>query len=196
MNALVRQPDNTCFALFDSKIKQFLVENGLTSGRGLTYREQRLSATAWVDDFQKEVGKDTVKIADSWEEMADWMGVDATVLKASIEDYNTGCDNGYDPIYGKDCVYLKPLLTPPYYAIRCYPGLLTTIGGIKINEHMEVIDKHDAPIPGLFAGGNDTGGWVSDTYDINLAGVTFGYAINSGRMAGENAAKYVLGDNS
>ena len=45
------------------------------------------------------------------------------------------------------------------------------------------------------AGGNDTGGWVSDTYEINLAGVTFGYAINSGRMAGESAAKYVLGEN-
>ncbi|HEY78860.1 MAG TPA: FAD-dependent oxidoreductase [Dehalococcoidia bacterium] len=192
VNAMLRQPDQTCFTVFDFGVRQFLIENGLTAGRGLTYREQRVSATAWVDDFQKEVGKGTVKTTDSWDEMADWMGVDSAVLKATIEDYNMGCDTGYDPIYGKSRSNLKPLRTPPYYALRCYPGLLTTIGGIKINEYWQVIGKNDRPIPGLYAGGNDTGGWVSDTYDINLAGVTFGYAINSGRIAGENAAKFVL----
>jgi fumarate reductase flavoprotein subunit len=192
VNAMLRQPGQTCFTVFDSGVRQFLIENGLTAGRGLTYREQRVSATAWVDDFQKEVSKGTVKKTDSWDEMADWMEVDSAVLKTTIEDYNTGCDTGYDPIYGKSRNNLKPLRTPPYYALRCYPGLLTTIGGIKINEYWQVIDKNDRPILGLYAGGNDTGGWVSDTYDINLAGVTFGYAINSGRIAGENAAKFIL----
>jgi fumarate reductase flavoprotein subunit len=196
VNAMLRQPDQTCFMLFDAGIRQFLIENGLTSGRGLTYREQRVSPTAWVGEFEKEVRKGTAKIANSWDEMADWMGVDTKVLKATIEDYNTGCENGYDPIYGKSHRHLKPLNTPPYYAIKCYPGLLTTIGGIKINEYWQVVDKNDRPIPGLYAGGNDTGGWVSDTYDINLAGVTFGYAINSGRIAGENAAKYITGGKS
>jgi fumarate reductase flavoprotein subunit len=195
VNALLRQPDKLSFTLFDSEIKEYLVKNGLTSGHGRTYREQRVKPTAWLDDLPLEAKKGRTKIADSLDEMANWMGVDPRVLKATIEDYNKACEHGYDPIYGKDRVYLKPLRTPPYYAIRCYPGLLTTIGGIKINEHMEVIDQHDNPIPGLYAGGNDTGGWVSDTYDINLAGVTFGYAINSGRMAGENAAKYVLEGN-
>jgi fumarate reductase flavoprotein subunit len=194
VNALLRQPDRLCFTLFDSEIKQFLMENGLASGRGQTYREQRVKPTAWADDLQVEVKKGTAKIADSLDEMAKWMGVDAKVLKATVADYNKACEHGYDPIYGKDRVFLKPLRTPPYYAIRCYPGLLTTIGGIKISEHMEVIDQHDNPIPGLYAGGNDTGGWVVETYDINLAGVTFGYAINSGRIAGENAAKFVLGE--
>ena len=195
VNALIRQPDKLCFTLFDSEIKQFLVENGLTSGRGATYREQRVKPTAWLEGLQLEAKKGRAKIADSLDEMAKWMGINPKVLKATIEDYNTACEHGYDPIYGKDRIFLKPLRTPPYYALRAYPGLLTTIGGIKINEHMEVIDKNDNPIPGLFAGGNDTGGWVSDTYDINLAGVTFGFAINSGRMAGESAAQFVLGEN-
>ncbi len=192
VNALLRQPDKMCFTLFDTGIRQFLIEKGLTSGHGQTYREQRVSPTAWIGDFDKEASKGAAKIANSWDEMADWMGVDPKVLKATIEDYNTACENGYDLIYGKSRVLLKPLGTPPYYAIKCYPGLLTTIGGIKINEYWQVIDKNDRPIPGLYAGGNDTGGWVSDTYDINLAGVTFGYAINSGRIAGENAAKFIL----
>ncbi len=196
VNALLRQPDKLSFTLFDSEIRQFLIEKGLTSGHGQTYREQRVKPTAWVNDLQLEARKGTAKIADSWDDMASWMKVDSEVLQATIEDYNKACEQGYDPVYGKDRVYLKPLRTPPYYALRCYPGLLTTIGGIKINERMEVIDQRDNPIPGLYAAGNDTGGWVSDTYDINLAGVTFGYAINSGRMAGESAAGFILRDDS
>ena len=52
----------------------------------------------------------------------------------------------------------------------------------------------EKPIPGLFAAGNDAGGWESETYCVLLSGSKFGFAINSGRIAGENAAKYALGE--
>jgi fumarate reductase flavoprotein subunit len=190
VNAQMRQPDMLSFTLFDSGIKQFLIDHGFTKGMGSLYRARKVKTSRWVKELQLEAEKGTVKISDSWDEIARWMGVDPKVLKATIEEYNVVCDNGYDPIFGKDRVYLKPLRTPPYYALRSAPGMLTTIGGLKINERMEVIDKHDNPIPGLFSGGNDTGGWVPDTYNIKLSGSTFGFAINSGRIAGENAAKY------
>ena len=55
---------------------------------------------------------------------------------------------------------------------------------------MEVLDQHDEPIPGLYAAGNDTGGWETDTYALLvLPGSAFGFAVNSGRIAGENAAE-------
>jgi fumarate reductase flavoprotein subunit len=192
LNALMRQPQRMCFTLFDDNVRQYLLENGLTSGQGQTYREQRVRPDAWLDDLRTETKKGRAKIGNSLNEIAEWMGVAAGRLTATVEEYNTACERGYDPIFGKDRVFLKPLRKPPFYCIKCYPGLLTTIGGIKINEHMQVLDNNDKPIPGLFACGNDTGGWVSDTYDINLAGVTFGYAINSGRMAGESAARYII----
>jgi fumarate reductase flavoprotein subunit len=191
VNAQMRQPDMLSYTLFDSGIRQFLVDNGFTKGMGSIYKASRVKAGDWLKELQSEAGKGTLKIADSWEEIADWIGVDPGVLKGTIKDYNAYCDCGYDPIFGKDRVYLKPLRTPPYYAMRCVPGMLGTLGGIKINEGMEVIDKHDKPIPGLFAAGSDTGGWSADTYNINLAGFTSGFAINSGRIAGENAAKYI-----
>ena len=83
------------------------------------------------------------------------------------------------------------LRNPPYYAIKCCLGFLGTIGGIKINPHMEVLNQQDNPIPGLYAAGVDTGGWESYTYCSLLSGSTFGFAINSGRIAGENAANYI-----
>jgi fumarate reductase flavoprotein subunit len=192
LNALMRQPQRTCFTFFDDEIRQYLVENGLTSGQGQTYRELRVKPDAWLADLRTETEKGRARIADSLDEIADWMGVEVGRLINTIKEYNEACEHGYDPIYGKNRVFLKPLRKPPYYALKCYPNLLTTIGGIKINEHMQVMHNDDKPIPGLFACGNDSGGWVADTYDINLAGVTFGYAINSGRMAGESAAEFIL----
>ncbi len=68
-----------------------------------------------------------------------------------------------------------------------------THGGIKINDCMEVLDAQGKPIPGLYAAGNDAGGWVSDTYCYILSGTALSFAINSARIAGENAADFVSG---
>lgn len=81
--------------------------------------------------------------------------------------------------------------TAPYYAIKCHADFMNTIGGIKINERMEVLGKEDNPIAGLYGAGVDVGGWQSDTYCAVLSGSAFGFAVNSGRIAGENAAGFV-----
>jgi fumarate reductase flavoprotein subunit len=141
-------------------------------------------------ELQLEAANGTVKIADSWDEIANWAGIDAKALKATIDEYNSFCDQGYDEIFAKDQRYLQPLRNPPYYAMRGGSGLLVTFGGVKINHHMEALNQQDEPIPGLYAVGNDAGGWEGDTYDLDLSGFAFGFAVNSGRIAGENAAKY------
>jgi fumarate reductase flavoprotein subunit len=192
VNAQMRQPDMISFTLFDSGIKQYLADNGFTKGMGSLYKAHKVKAASWLKALESEAKTGTLKISGSWDEIARWIGVDPKVLTATIEEYNKVCDSGYDPIFGKDRVYLKPLRMPPYYAMKSCPGMLTTMGGLKINERMEVIDTGHVPISGLFAGGADTGGWEPETYNINLAGSTCGFAVNSGRMAGENAAKFVL----
>jgi NADPH-dependent glutamate synthase beta subunit-like oxidoreductase len=133
-----------------------------------------------------KVGAPFVRIADSLEEIAVWIGTDVDALRHTVAEYNEACDSGHDPVFAKDRRHLVPLRTPPYYAIRCGVDYLDTIGGIKINERMEVLDKHDKAIPGLYAAGIDTGGWVGDTYCIKTTGTTFAFAINSGRIAGES----------
>jgi len=135
--------------------------------------------------------KGWVKIADSWDDIAQWIGCTPKALKATIDEYNAACDRGHDPIFAKDRSLLVPLRTPPYYALRANSDFLDTIGGIKINERMEVLDKQDNPISGLYAGGVATGGWQADTYCDILSGAASGFAFNSGRIAAENAVKYV-----
>jgi NADPH-dependent glutamate synthase beta subunit-like oxidoreductase len=130
------------------------------------------------------------KISDSLDEIAKWMKADPEVLKATIAEYNASCDQGYDSQFAKEKRYLQALRTPPYYVFKCSVVYLVTMGGIRVNQYMEAVDDMDKPIPGLFAAGSDTGGYESDTYCVLLPGSTFGFAINSGRIAGENAAKY------
>jgi fumarate reductase flavoprotein subunit len=83
--------------------------------------------------------------------------------------------------------------TPPYYGIKCGVDIITTHGGIKINHKMEVLKEQNIPIKGLFAAGVDTGGTESNTYNFYLSGHAFGFSVYTGRISGENAAKYTMG---
>jgi fumarate reductase flavoprotein subunit len=46
-------------------------------------------------------------------------------------------------------------------------------------------------IPGLYAAGTDACSIYGDTYVFILPGNTMSFALNSGRIAGENAAEYI-----
>jgi fumarate reductase flavoprotein subunit len=189
-NALNRQPERISVTLFDEKIKKSLIEDGVVKGNSTFGPGSTL--TELERDLRSAVRKGEVTISDTWDVIAGWIGADRKVLKSTIDQYNACCDRARDDTFAKDSRYLMPLRTPPYYAVRCHLVFLTTIGGIKINHHMEVLNHHDTPIPGLYAVGNDVGGWQSDTYCIHLSGNAFGFAINSGRIAGESAARYAL----
>jgi fumarate reductase flavoprotein subunit len=196
-NTVDRQPDKICYALFDTKIKETIINEGLKRpGWGLerqvVYFQPPIDPIKVDKELDSEVDKGGAKISDSWEEIAKWMGVPPEALKATIDEYNGFCDRGHDEKFVKDPRYLLALRTPPYYALKCHSGFLGTIGGIKINQHMEVLDHQDNPIPGLYAAGVDTGGWQGDSYiGRDIAGCAFGFAVNSGRIAGENGARYV-----
>jgi fumarate reductase flavoprotein subunit len=183
-NSIYRQPGKISYSIFDEKIKQDIIE------------KRDVSHTSWetrVDkELQSQADKGRVKISNSWDKIAQWIGATPKVLKSTIDEYNFFCDQKYDDIFVKDRKYLVPLRTPPYYAIQCCIDYVATHGGIKINHHMEVLNHQDKPICGLYAAGVETGGTDSDTYNVNLAGHSFGFTINSGRIAGENAAEYIF----
>ena len=195
VHAVLRQPGRISYSVFDESIKRNIderIEKGQLRFRGLSNRPPSAAKPDFTQDLRLEAEKGKVKITDSWDDMALWMGANPEVLKSTINEYNSSCDSGHDEVFAKEVKYLLPLRTPPYYAMRCHPIFLTTIGGIKINYRMEVLNREDDPIRGLYAGGNDTGGWEPENcYNAFLSAHAFGFAINSGRMAGENAAQYV-----
>ena len=189
VNALKRQPHKICYSLFDDKIKKNIVEEGLVTWATITFSTEKKPLSDLDEELKRANQKGNAKIANSWNDIAKWAGIAPEYINASIEEYNRSCTNGHDKIFAKDRKYLKPLDSPPYYALECHDAFLGTIGGIKINHHMEVMDNNDKPIGGLYAVGIDSGGWEGENYCGILSGTTFGFAINSGRIAGENAAR-------
>jgi fumarate reductase flavoprotein subunit len=193
-NVINRQPDKCVYIILDRKLKKTVEEEGFMRG-GIHGSPESVGVKVsdLSPDLQAGAAKGDIKIADSWADIAAWIGVEPGILDSTLSEYNHFCEQGYDEDFQKDRLYLKALGDPPYYAIRCYLSCLDTLGGIKINQHMEVLDKQEEPLPGLYAGGDAAGGWESETYCIVLPGTTCGFAINSGRIAGENAYKYISG---
>lgn len=177
VNAILRQPGKVCYTLLDATIRD----------------NHKIVMPEVEKALQRETEKGRCMTSNSWEDIARWIGVDPATLRETVENYNRSCSQGYDDIFAKDKRYLKSLQTAPFYALRCLPHFLDTMGGIRINEHMEVLDGNDSPIPGLFAAGVITSGWESETYCSDLSGSAFGYAINSGRIAAESAYRFASG---
>lgn len=186
-NAILRQPDQVCFSIFDQATVDRVLKNGYIRPDAALVSPIENIVTALRENIEKEY----LKVSESVGDIAAWIGAEPADLIATIERYNQFCDLGRDAEFVKEPDYLKALRHPPYYAAKCYPWHLGSIGGIKINERMEVLDKNRQPIKGLYAVGSDTGGWSSSTYDRYLAGAGASYAVNSGLIGGENVADYV-----
>jgi fumarate reductase flavoprotein subunit len=187
-NGVLRQPGQMCFSLFDADIKQHLVTHGLERSQSGTH----LDPVKFEESLKAAAAKEEGGIFDSLDALAKWMKIAPRILRDSINEYNACCDQGYDHLFFKNSKYLRPLRQQPYYVAKCFPGHLSTLGGIKINHHMEVLNQDFKPIPGLYAGGNDVGGFAGTTYNGQTAGTGSGFALASGRIAGENAANYVF----
>ena len=193
-NAQARhRADGHTFSVFDDSIIQRLVERGLDKGVGVDFPPgYRLADLRKEIDAALEHGSNEVFAADSLEELAAQMDVDPAVLKATIEEYNRYCAQGHDELFAKDRRFLRPLIGPRYYAVRGRAVFLGTMGGIKVTEKMEVVDKKDNVIPGIYAGGFDAGGMYGDSYPIkSSSGLASAFALNSGRIAGKSALKYL-----
>jgi fumarate reductase flavoprotein subunit len=190
INAIVRQRHGVCYAIVDARMKNNIIENGLIRGCGEIFVPRGKKMEELDKEFTKQVNKGGAYISESLEEISTWIGAPAEALEKTVDEYNMSCERRYDEIFIKDPQYLQALRTPPFYAIKFRGALLGTTGGIKINYKMEALDREHNPIPGLYAAGADTGGWESDTYCAVLSGSAFGFALNSGRIAAENAADY------
>jgi fumarate reductase flavoprotein subunit len=196
-NAILMQPDRVSYCLFDDDIRKHMEERGIydtqvwEDDKDISQPE-RSTLKEKLIEHSKRI-PDEVKVSDSLDEMAAWVGADPRVLKSTVDEYNNACDEGHDSIFVKNKEFMTPLRTPPYYAIKGVTDCGETMGGVKVNEYMEAQDIKHETIPGIYVAGIIADGWESQTYCCEeMAGSAYGFAINSGRIAGENAASFAL----
>ncbi|MBN1459810.1 MAG: FAD-dependent oxidoreductase [Armatimonadetes bacterium] len=196
--SIAMQPEAKMFSLLDDALVQHVEESGLVLGMTPGEREELAGQPlSGLRERLAQIAADSTaqpfRVAGSWADLAGFVGVDSETLQATVARYNTGCDHGVDRELGKPVRYLRPLDTPPFYAVRGRPFYVDTAGGIRTTGRMQVLDQQLAPIPGLFAAGVIVDGHQSDSYCGELCGSLFGFALNSGRIAGESAAISIMG---
>jgi fumarate reductase flavoprotein subunit len=189
-NAISKQKKRSAFLIFDETIKKHMESIGFDTFHDVfPFTKVRDLDVLIKNAF--EVGYKDIFMADSLEELSSKTGTNLEGLKATIEEYNGFCAKGFDPIFNKSPKLLRPIKTPKFYAGKFLPGAYGSLGGIKINYKTEVLNKDWKKIPGLYAAGTDACSIYGDTYVFILPGNTMGFALNSGRIAGENAAEYI-----
>jgi hypothetical protein len=135
--------------------------------------------------------------ADTLEELADKLGFDAESkarFLVTVERYNELYDKQDDEDFGKMAPRLSAIRTAPFYGLWLGASLLTTEQGIAINEKTQALDENREPIPGLYAAGADACNFYNDSYMFLLPGNSMGWSVNSGRIAGMEAAEFVQDD--
>ena len=190
-NAIGMQPGHYAYCIMDEGILRKYKKNG----PDIFDIVHPVDAFLAFDDQAKqavEQGYSAYFEAESIPELAKKLGIDEDKLQDTVDEYNDFCDFGVDEQFHKPQKYLHAITGKGKYIVgKFYLGAYGTVGGVRINKYCEVLDKDQNPIPGLFSAGSDANTIYGDSYNFTLPGNTMGFAINSGRMAGERVADVI-----
>ncbi len=125
--------------------------------------------------------------ADTVEELAEKIGVDAAALNETVTSYNKAVKEGFDAQFKRTPDQGLTELKAPYIAVAVVPCEIITYGGVARNEWAEVIRADGSIIEGLYVAGEAS---ANSAY----MGFTISNALTWGRIAGESAADYILGN--
>ncbi|WP_207218915.1 FAD-dependent oxidoreductase [Pengzhenrongella frigida] len=179
-------PGSFYWSVIDQAQIDHLVDDGCEVGLGIYVRTgEKLVNLPTELESDVEAGLSAFK-GDTIEDLATAIGVDPAVLAAEIAEYNTLCHAGKDTKFHK-AKYLLAVEKGPFYAIKMEPGIMVTMGGIKINDNMQVIGADGKPIEGLYSVGCDAGGLFGESYILTIPGSANGFALTSGWLAADHA---------
>jgi succinate dehydrogenase/fumarate reductase flavoprotein subunit len=143
-----------------------------------------------------------LKRATNLKDLAVQLGIPPDALRLTVEHYNTHASQGKDPEFGRGsnayqrhlgdadqtpnpCV--APIQTGPFYAVKVWPADLGMSAGIVTDDHARVLGPDDAPIPGLYACGNDMASVMEGAYPG--PGITLGPALTFAYLAARHLSK-------
>jgi len=144
-------------------------------------------------EFEKEAEKGSfIFKAETVSSLAEKCGINADALEHTIDQYNSYVSSGRDPEFGRQELKYA-ISTPPFYAIRTRPRVLSGMpgDGISVNEHMQALDIKGKVIKGLYVAG-DAIGTAAVSGRRPCAGFALTPALIFGRIAGQNAARRAL----
>lgn len=138
-----------------------------------------------AESLNRSLNRGYVKAFESLKGLASAFAMPEGQLERTVAHYNHEInEKGKDP-FGKPLAHgAQPLVRSPYYAIRLWPKVHYTPGGVGINSKAEVLDLNNRPIHRLFAAGEVCGGIHGGS---RLGSCALTESIVFGRIAGKQA---------
>lgn len=176
------------YSIFDTEHVQFFKEHGTTSDwsgfspTGEPQPEVEAELDAAVNDESVAIYR-----ADTLEELAALINVDATQLSTTIQHWNASVVAGRDDEFGKSADLMFAVKQAPFYACALTNGILTTVGGVRVNELGQVTSPDGTPVENLYAAGVCCSGFTGENYSMAAPGTAQGSGVFLGRAAARAA---------
>ncbi len=141
-------------------------------------------------DFGRRLEEGLFYVADTLEDLAAQIEIDPELMIATVTRYNGYVEAGHDPDFGRTHLVhhhgaLRKIETAPFYAYPSTAVVFGTYCGLRIDSAARVLKPDGAPIDGLYAAGEVTGGFHGAAY---MTGSALGKAVVFGRIAGLEAS--------
>lgn len=158
-------------------------------GRVHAVFDQRIRDIAAREPWFKEIlDFGAARRADDVAALAALIGVPAEALAATLEAYNRAVTGSAPDPYGRTELAAAPL-TAPFYTAEVTAALLSTQGGLAIDEAARVLRPDGTAIPGLYAIGGAVAGIAGREGGVGYSsGSGLLHAIGLGWVAGRDAA--------
>lgn len=176
----VEQPDHIAYIVMDAKAWKEYVRKSLED-KLVPNEETLMTWTKIVNN-----GRPVMAVSDNLAEAAKTMGVDAEGLAKTVARWNDMVKAGEDKDFHRKIT--GGLGEGPYYIVEQKVRYQTTLGGLKADADLRILDKAGKPIPGLYGAGCVVGG--ANGAD-SLTAMMNSWAIVSGVVSAESAVKSI-----
>lgn len=141
-----------------------------------------------IKKLEANLPSDEIAVGNTIAELSAAMQLSGDALVTTMDTFNAGVVSGKDA-FDKEAATLVAVNKGPFYAIKNYPRTMGTFGGVKIDENYRVVKEDGSIINNLYAGGEAANRYLYN--QVYMTGSAVQYALTSGRLSGEHAAKAV-----
>ncbi len=163
------QDHNTAFAIWDTAYaRNFRTSTDWMNSTASADAEETIA------EWDKQVNVGNYVKGDTLEEVIEQLGLPVSTIE-TVNRYNELAAAGNDEDFHKPAGVMFEIKEGPFYgAAPTGSNVLTILGGLRTNIHMQVCDADDDPIPGLYNVGTMVGDAYSGTYTFQVEGANYG----------------------
>ncbi len=139
------------------------------------------------DDYHDALRAGAVMTEPTWDELARTAGLPVDAVLETVGEVEAMVRGEARDAFGRDFTG-KPILSPPFHAVRVTGALFHTQGGLAVDADARVKRKGGGVFPNLFAGGGAARGLSGPDSTGYIAGNGLLTATTLGKIAGRVAA--------